>query len=118
MTRHLPDWMPPATKTRAANMRFQSVRQIERAANLSNNRLHRLLTSEAQAMADMVSLLKALGYSCNSPEFDVINEFCSQNILADCRDIATISTSNKSQNFYVLQTQKIPTSEQQLMSAA
>lgn len=103
----LPEWMPEIVQERVDKMGYKSVREIERKAGLSNGAIKYLHNANGVAIGTLVKYLKALGYTCDSPEFEVVNQICSQNIETDCRKIATISPStNETQNLTVLYIQK------------
>ena len=99
---NLPEWMPPVSRHRAANAGYRSVRQLELAAKLPNGKLKYLYSADTRAIVQLVAYLKALGYSCNGPEFDVINEICSQNMVEKFGIGAKLSPSSETQNVYVL----------------
>lgn len=105
--RSWPEWVPTAIRMRAERMGLLSVRKIEEQAHIPNGKLRYLYEADTKAIVHLVSLLKTLGYQCNSPEFDVINEFCSQNMVEICSTGDTISTRSETQNVYVLCNERI-----------
>lgn len=101
--RDFPEWMPEVSQRRARAMGFKSVREIERKAGIANAKLKTLHTGDMATLRNLVAYLRAIGYSCQSPEFDVVNEICSQNVDSNRSACATISSStNETRNLKVL----------------
>lgn len=105
MSRELPAWLPPTIKTRMIARDIKSVRELERQAGFSNGLVVGMCTQyNNESLLNILTLLRTLGYSCNSPEFDVINELVSENDLKHRRVTLTIPSVHKTSNSYVLKT--------------
>lgn len=100
--RQLPDWVPPTVKVRANAMGYDSVRKLERAADLSNGYLEKMYKrGSSDSIEGMLRLLSALGYECKAPEFDIIKGFLVEKPLQDVRRSSTISNVKTQENFYL-----------------
>ncbi len=100
--RQLPDWVPPAMKIRAEAMGYKSVRELERAAGLSNGYVKQVYSlSSNDTISAMLKLLQALGYECKSPEFDLIKAIPIRKPLNDCSESNTISNVKTQKNLYL-----------------
>ena len=77
---------------------INSVRKLERQMNVSNATLKHYLSSDKASIRRLVSLQEALGYTCSSPEFDLIKELCGEKDLKGVDQSSTLSSVKKQQS--------------------
>lgn len=94
----LSDNVPPTMRRRMDTLGINSVRKLERQMNVSNATLKHYLSSDKASIRRLVSLLEALGYTCSSPEFDLIKELCGEKDLKGVDQSSTLSSVKKQQS--------------------
>lgn len=103
--RKLPKWVPDKTASRIRERKIASIRQLEIDLEMSNGRLEKLYGPQNKPIQHLLNYLYALGYDCDSPEFEIIKEICSQNSLPEFSEGAKLSAldvtsvSTKPKNF-------------------
>lgn len=103
-SRKLPKWVEqnPKTAERIKQQKIGSIRQLEIDLEMSNGRLEKLYGCWNKPIQHLLNYLYALGYDCDSPEFEIIKEICSQNSLQEFSDGAKLNATElntKPKNF-------------------
>ncbi len=99
MPRPLSDHVPPTMRKRMETMKIKSVRQLAERVNRSEASLGAYLKSTKPSLVVLMELLKGLGYSCSSPEFDLINELLDVKDLRNQRESHSISKPEPIQQY-------------------
>lgn len=99
--------VPTIIRDRMSSAGYSSMRELERTLNMSNGRLRKYLREPKPSLVTMLTLLKALDYDCNSPEFTLIKQICGFEDLQAVDSESTIATvkkprAQKKQNLQVL----------------
>ena len=81
-------------RRRMDTLGINSVRKLERQMNVSNATLKHYLSRDKASIRRLVSL----GYTCSSPEFDLIKELCGEKDLKGVDQSSTLSSVKKQQS--------------------
>lgn len=75
MPRPLSADVPPLMRKRMEEQNIRTIRELAKKMDHSESGLGSYLRSGHPSLAVLVRMLKELGYACDSPEFELINEF-------------------------------------------
>lgn len=99
MPRPLSDHVPPTMRKRMETLKIKTVRQLAERMNRSETAVGAYLKSSKPSLLVLVDLLKGLGYSCSSPEFDLINELLDVKDLSKHKQPCRLSKSEQIQQY-------------------
>lgn len=91
MPRPLSDIVPPTMRKRMETMKIRSLKQLSVRVGRAETAVGDYLKSNKPSLALLVAMLKELGYTCSSPEFDLINELIDAKGLQSDKDSPIIS---------------------------
>ena len=103
MPRPISDRVPPTMRKRMAEMNIRNVKELAQRMGRSNQGFGHWLADGKPTLVLLVLLLKELGYTCDSPEFELINEFIDAKGLHISNNSDTISESKRIQQYLFIQ---------------
>lgn len=94
----LSEVIPPTMREKMQERGIKSVSSLERQLQVSNGYLRHYLSDDKASIRRLISLLVALGYTCDAPEFALINEICAEKDLKGLEESSKISSVKKRQS--------------------
>ena len=103
MPRPISDKVPPTMRKRMAEMNIKNVKELAQRMGRSNQGLGHWLGDGKPTLVLLMLLLRELGYSCDSPEFELINEFIDAKGLHITNNSDTINEPVRIEQYFYRQ---------------
>ena len=95
--------LPPRLRQRMLERNIKTVKELAVRIDSSVSGLHGYLSNPKPTLITLMKLLKELGYSCDSPEFEIINEIIDAKDLRTLPSDSNISESKRIQQYLFIQ---------------
>lgn len=103
MPKPISDAVPPTMRKRMSERNIKTVKELALKVGRSAPGLGQWLANGKPTLVLLVLLLKELGYACDSPEFELINEFIDSKGLRSNKNSDIISEHKQIQQYLIMQ---------------
>ena len=102
MARQASSKIPPIMRTKMDALHIKTLQALEEQMQVCNGGLGRFLSTDKQSLILLLRLLVTLGYKCDSPEFEFINEILHSkdlNKLTDSTNIQSVKFAKRNRQY-------------------